>query len=140
MGFHCDFRLMFITLSLSLISGCDKQTTLALCPNLATIGKGSFEYEDADRCVRVMAARYTISGQSPADIATAAIEFCRESKYEPLVHGASAEAADKLWDQMAIRFRAAAVRTVVEMRSAKCVAKPDLFKHVNDPIDRPKIS
>ena len=133
-------RRFVVTTSLIVVAACQKHDSLALCPDLAFVGKGSMEFEEANRCVRVMAARYSVSNQSPADVATAAIDFCREYKFEPLTQGLSPETADKILDQMIAGFRNSAIRTVVEMRSANCITKTDLFKHIDDPINRPKVS
>lgn len=121
-----------------LASSCNEQDSLSLCPNLSEVGKGNRLLEEARRCVRVMAARYSISGQTPADIATAAIDFCRARKIEPIFADVnSLVMRDKLLIAIERDMQKSAIRTVVEMRTAACFTKPDLFDGVNDPIDRP---
>lgn len=68
----------------------------ALCPDLAEVGHGSAEMEEAIRCVRVMSARYSVSGEAPADIATAALGVCEERTIAPLVKSNSGDLSEKL--------------------------------------------
>lgn len=89
--------------------------------------------------MRVMAARYSVSGQNPIDIAVAAISFCKDYKFDALVEGLDPVAAEKLLDRMTLDFRDIAVRTTVEMRTGSCLQKPGLFEGINDPIDRPSL-
>lgn len=122
-----------------LISSCgNAKTDLDLCPDLLELGTGNKRLEEGRRCVRVMAARYSVSGESPKDIATAAIEFCRDSKIKPIVD----DVAD-LVQRAALLERAegmlekSAIRTVVEMRTGECLSKQGLFEGINDPIVQP---
>lgn len=135
-------RVLFMIqtcLMASVSVSCRAADSFALCPDLGAVGKGSYEYEDARRCVSVMAARYSVSGEAPADIATAALEWCDDRKIEPLVASESSETAEKLRAVFEAKLRNLAVQTVVEMRAGKCALKPNLYDHINDPIDRPKV-
>ncbi|MFZ1738701.1 hypothetical protein, partial [Sphingorhabdus sp.] len=90
------------------------------------------------RCVRVMAARYSTSGQSPNDVATAAIEFCRDSKISLIAPEVTdLVRRDVLTKTLEGQFRDKAIRTVVEMRTGDCVHKAGLFDGVINPIDKP---
>ena len=117
-----------------LLSACSKKENLNLCPDLGEIGHGSAEWEDTKRCVRVMSARYSASRSDAVEISTAAINFCSERKIEPLVKSDSLEMSAKLRDFFERDLREIGIRTVVEMRTADCLAKPGIFDHINDPI------
>lgn len=125
-------------LAVMTISGCNAQESLALCPNLTAQGKGSRSVEEARRCVRVMAARYSISGEAPSDVATAALGFCRDSKIEPIFsHIEDFMQREKLIEKFEQIFQKNAVQTVVEMRTGNCFKNTRLFDGINDPIDGP---
>lgn len=131
--------------AIALLAGCGQQvgnggsnSDSALCPNLAEVGEGNRAYEEASRCVRVMAARYSVSGESPADVATAAIEFCRDRKISPVVEDVKdLVTRQKLMDGIESGLREKAIRTVVEMRSGQCLGKADLFEGIERPISKP---
>lgn len=117
-------------------TACAAQDGLSLCPDLTARGTGSRLYEEGRRCVRVMAARYSASGESPGDVATAAIEFCRTPKISPIVDDMrDVVARENLLAKIEDALRKNAIQTVVEMRTGKCSSKPGLFKGVLDPID-----
>lgn len=118
---------------------CVAADRFALCPDFAEVGKGSAEMEEAIRCVRVMSARYSISGESPADIATAALATCEERTIAPLVKSNSGDLSDKLRIPIEGILRRRAIQTVVEMRAGNCLDKPDLYDRIYDPIDRPRV-
>jgi hypothetical protein len=108
----------------------------ALCPDLTEVGKGSTEYEEARRCVRVMAARFSASGESPADVATAAIEFCRDWKIAPLVaEQGNILTQKKLQNELEKGLRDKAILVVVQMRAGNCANQPGLFDGVIEPIE-----
>ena len=132
-------------LATALLAGCGQQggkaeinSDAALCPNLAEVGKGNRAYEEASRCVRVMAARYSVSGDSATDVATAAIEFCRDRKISPVVDDETDPVSrQKLMESIEGGLREKAIRTVVEMRAGQCFRKSGLFDGILEPINKP---
>ena len=85
-----------------------------------------------------MAARYSVSGESATDVATAAIEFCRDRKISPLVDDQKDLVfRQKLMESIEGGLREKAVRTVVEMRTGQCLGKAGLFDGIDEPINKP---
>ncbi len=128
-----------VAFALSVV-GCasNAQDRFALCPDFSILGKGTKSVEEARRCVRVMSARYSVSGESPGDIATAAIEFCRDMKIAPIFDDVDdLVKRDKLISSVEEMFRKNAIHTVVEMRAGECLQKPGLFDSINHHIVRP---
>jgi hypothetical protein len=132
-------KSMMVALAIMcLATSCQRQDDLSLCPNLSEVGKGNKLFEEARRCVRVMAARYSISGESPDDISTAAIDFCHDRKIEPIVADVNdIVMRNKLLREIEGDMRNAAIHTVVEMRTGKCITEKGVFEGINDPINRP---
>lgn len=129
---------LFCVTIIASLSGCEQPSRNVLCPDLTEIGKGSKRLEEARRCVRVMAARYSDAGETPNDTATAALDFCYARKIEPIFSDEEdVVLKQRLLDNIEADLRKKAIRTVVEMRTGKCNKEPHLFDGTNDPIDRP---
>jgi hypothetical protein len=128
--------IAFTALMMSVSCTADNGTQL--CPDLTITGNGNRLVEEGRRCVRVMAARYSASGESPNDVATAALEFCRDRKIAPIVSDIQdLLQRERMMEKIEAIFRNSAIHTVVEMRTGSCLTKPGLFDGINEPITKP---